>query len=69
VLVPALMGDHPGAVSSTLPHRSDHGMIVAMIPVIPPAEVGGYPRFGTLGRERSRASVVPVEAKGPTVTW
>ncbi|SLN68320.1 hypothetical protein [Roseisalinus antarcticus] len=52
----ALMGDDHLAVSSTLPHQTEHDMIAAMIPVIAPGGVQDYARFGLLGWEMSRAS-------------
>ncbi|MBN9889887.1 indolepyruvate ferredoxin oxidoreductase family protein [Salipiger abyssi] len=51
-----LMGDDHGAVSSTMPHQTEHDMIAAQIPVLAPAGVQDYLRFGLLGWEMSRAS-------------
>ncbi|MBT9383960.1 indolepyruvate ferredoxin oxidoreductase family protein [Pseudooceanicola sp. CBS1P-1] len=62
----ALMGDDHGAVSSTLPHQTEHDMIAAQIPVIAPAGVQDYLRFGLLGWEMSRAAGVWVGFKCQT---
>lgn len=51
-----LMGDDHGAVSSTLPHQTEHDMIAVQVPVLAPAGVQDYLRFGVLGWEMSRAS-------------
>ena len=51
-----LMGDDHGAVSSTLPHQTEHDMIAVQVPVLAPAGVQDYLRFGLLGWEMSRAS-------------
>ncbi|MCU0906191.1 MAG: indolepyruvate ferredoxin oxidoreductase family protein [Rhodobacteraceae bacterium] len=62
----ALMGDDHGAVSSTLPHQSDHDMIAAMIPILAPAGVAEFPLFGLMGWDLSRASGAWVGLKCPT---
>jgi indolepyruvate ferredoxin oxidoreductase len=51
-----LMGDDHGAVSSTLPHQSEHNMISAMVPVLSPAGVQDYIPFGLAGFAMSRFS-------------
>lgn len=51
-----MMGDDHGAVSSTLPHQTEHDMIAVQVPVLAPAGVQDYLRFGLLGWEMSRAS-------------
>ena len=51
-----LVGDDHGAVSSTLPHQSEHNLISAMVPLLSPAGVGEYIDYGVLGWEMSRFS-------------
>ena len=51
-----LMGDDHGAVSSTLPHQSEHNLISAMVPVLSPAGVDDYVRMGLHGIAMSRFS-------------
>ena len=49
-----LVGDDHGAVSSTLPHQSEHNLISAMVPMLSPAGVGEYIEYGLLGFAMSR---------------
>ena len=49
-----LVGDDHGAVSSTLPHQSEHNLASAMVPLISPAGVSEYIDFGLLGWAMSR---------------
>ena len=51
-----LLGDDHGAVSSTLPHQSDHNMISAMVPVLSPAGLGEFIDLGLMGFAMSRFS-------------
>ncbi|CAN7484705.1 indolepyruvate ferredoxin oxidoreductase family protein [Neorhizobium tomejilense] len=51
-----LVGDDHGAVSSTLPHQSEHNLISAMVPLLSPAGVGEYIEYGLLGIAMSRYS-------------
>ncbi|WP_041527747.1 indolepyruvate ferredoxin oxidoreductase family protein, partial [Paracoccus aminophilus] len=51
-----LMGDDHGAVSSTLPHQSEHNLISAMVPILSPAGVEDYIPFGLAGFAMSRFS-------------
>lgn len=51
-----LVGDDHGAVSSTLPHQSEHNLISAMVPLLSPAGVQEYIQFGLLGWAMSRYS-------------
>ncbi|WP_341878574.1 indolepyruvate ferredoxin oxidoreductase family protein (plasmid) [Aminobacter sp. P9b] len=51
-----LVGDDHGAVSSTLPHQSEHNLISAMVPLLSPAGVGEYIDYGLLGWAMSRYS-------------
>lgn len=51
-----LMGDDHGAVSSTLPHQSEHNLISAMAPILSPAGVREYIAFGLAGFAMSRFS-------------
>ena len=51
-----LVGDDHGAVSSTLPHQSEHNLISAMVPLLSPAGVGEYIDYGLLGWAMSRFS-------------
>ncbi len=51
-----LVGDDHGAVSSTLPHQSEHNLISAMVPLLSPAGVQEYIEFGLLGWAMSRYS-------------
>ena len=47
--------DH-GAVSSTLPHQSEHNLISAMVPMLSPGGVGEFIDYGLLGWAMSRYS-------------
>ena len=51
-----LAGDDHGAVSSTMPHQSEHNLISAMVPMLSPAGVGEYIEYGLLGWAMSRFS-------------
>ncbi len=51
-----LVGDDHGAVSSTLPHQSEHNLISAMVPLLSPAGVQEYIDYGLLGWAMSRYS-------------
>jgi indolepyruvate ferredoxin oxidoreductase len=51
-----LTGDDHGAVSSTLPHQSEHNLISAMVPMLAAGGVGEYLDYGLLGWAMSRAS-------------
>ena len=51
-----LVGDDHGAVSSTLPHQSEHNLISAMVPLLSPAGVGEYIDYGLFGWALSRYS-------------
>jgi len=51
-----LVGDDHGAVSSTLPHQSEHNLISAMVPLLSPAGVAEYIHYGLLGFALSRYS-------------
>ena len=51
-----LVGDDHGAVSSTLPHQSEHNLISAMVPLLSPAGIGEYIDYGLLGWAMSRYS-------------
>jgi len=51
-----LVGDDHGAVSSTLPHQSEHNLISAMVPLLSPAGVGEYIEYGLIGIAMSRYS-------------
>jgi indolepyruvate ferredoxin oxidoreductase len=51
-----LVGDDHGAVSSTLPHQSEHNLISAMVPLLSPAGVGEYINYGLIGWALSRYS-------------
>ncbi|WP_105403072.1 indolepyruvate ferredoxin oxidoreductase family protein [Neorhizobium sp. T7_12] len=51
-----LVGDDHGAVSSTLPHQSEHNLISAMVPLLSPAGVGEYIEYGLFGIAMSRYS-------------
>ena len=51
-----LLGDDHGAVSSTLPHQSDHNMISAMVPILSPAGLGEFIDMGLMGFAMSRFS-------------
>lgn len=64
-----LAGDDHGAVSSTLAHQSDHGLVAAMLPVLNPAGVQDYIDFGLLGWAMSRfaGTWVGFTAVGDTV--
>ncbi len=52
----ALLGDDHNAVSSTVPHQSEHLMASYMMPVLSPASVQDYLDYGLLGWEMSRYS-------------
>ena len=49
-----LVGDDHGAISSTLPHQSEHNLISAMVPLISPGGVGEFLDYGLLGFAMSR---------------
>ena len=49
-----LVGDDHGAVSSTMPHQSEHNLISAMVPLLSPAGVGEYIDYGLIGWAMSR---------------
>ncbi|MFI4994497.1 MAG: indolepyruvate ferredoxin oxidoreductase family protein [Hyphomicrobiales bacterium] len=49
-----LVGDDHAAVSSTLPHQSEHNLISAMVPIISPGGVGEFLDYGLLGFAMSR---------------
>lgn len=51
-----LVGDDHGAVSSTLPHQSEHNLISAMVPLLSPGGVAEYIDYGLLGWAMSRYS-------------
>ena len=51
-----LAGDDHNAVSSTIPHQSEHNLISAMVPMLAPGGVGEYLDFGLLGWAMSRIS-------------
>ncbi|WP_368518403.1 indolepyruvate ferredoxin oxidoreductase family protein [Rhizobium sp.] len=51
-----LAGDDHGAVSSTLPHQSEHNLISVMVPLLSPAGVAEYIDYGLLGFALSRYS-------------
>ncbi len=51
-----LVGDDHGAVSSTLPHQSEHNLISAMVPMLSPGGVGEFIDYGLLGWAMSRYS-------------
>ena len=51
-----LVGDDHGAVSSTLPHQSEHNLISAMVPLLSPAGISEYIEYGLLGIAMSRYS-------------
>jgi indolepyruvate ferredoxin oxidoreductase len=51
-----LLGDDHGAVSSTLPHQSDHNMISALVPILSPAGLGEVIALGLMGIAMSRFS-------------
>ncbi|MGO8113527.1 indolepyruvate ferredoxin oxidoreductase family protein [Rhizobium leguminosarum] len=51
-----LVGDDHGAVSSTLPHQSEHNLISAMVPMLSPAGIGEYIDYGLIGWAMSRYS-------------
>jgi indolepyruvate ferredoxin oxidoreductase len=52
----AVVGDDPGASSSSLPNQCEHAFISAMIPVLAPAGVGEFVDFGLYGLALSRFS-------------
>ncbi|MCG8694124.1 MAG: indolepyruvate ferredoxin oxidoreductase family protein [Minwuiales bacterium] len=52
----AIAGDDHGAVSSTLPHQTEHNFASWMMPVLHPATVQEYLDFGLLGFAMSRYS-------------
>jgi indolepyruvate ferredoxin oxidoreductase len=49
-----LVGDDHGAVSSTLPHQSEHNLASAIVPLMSPAGVQEYIEFGLMGFAMSR---------------
>jgi indolepyruvate ferredoxin oxidoreductase len=51
-----LVGDDHGAVSSTLPHQSEHNLVSAMVPLLSPGGVGEFLDYGLLGWAMSRFS-------------
>jgi indolepyruvate ferredoxin oxidoreductase len=51
-----LVGDDHGAVSSTLPHQSEHNLASAMVPLLAPAGVQEYIAMGLAGIAMSRFS-------------
>ncbi|MCZ8098356.1 MAG: indolepyruvate ferredoxin oxidoreductase family protein [Burkholderiales bacterium] len=51
-----LVGDDHGAVSSTLPHQSEHNLASAMVPLLSPGGVGEFLDYGLLGWAMSRFS-------------
>ncbi len=52
----ALCGDDHNAISSTMPHQSDHNMMALMMPMLYPAGVQEYLDYGLLGWAMSRYS-------------
>ncbi len=52
----ALMGDDPGAKSSSIAHQSEHAMIHCGIPVLNPSSIQDYLDLGILGWALSRYS-------------
>ncbi len=52
----ALCGDDHNAISSTMPHQSDHNMAAFMMPMLYPAGVQEYLDYGFLGWAMSRYS-------------
>ena len=61
-----LAGDDHGAVSSTLPHQSEHNLISAMVPMLSPGGLGEYIDYGLLGWAMSRYSGAWVGFKAQT---
>jgi indolepyruvate ferredoxin oxidoreductase len=51
-----LAGDDHNAVSSTIPHQSEHNLISAMVPMLAAGGVGEYLDYGLLGWAMSRAT-------------
>ncbi|MFI5015492.1 MAG: indolepyruvate ferredoxin oxidoreductase family protein [Hyphomicrobiales bacterium] len=49
-----LVGDDHGAVSSTLPHQSEHNLISAMLPLLSPGGIGEFLDYGLIGWAMSR---------------
>ncbi|MDE2378769.1 indolepyruvate ferredoxin oxidoreductase family protein [Bradyrhizobium sp.] len=52
----AIVGDDPGAASSSLPNQCDHAFISALIPVLSPSSLEEVIRFGLIGFSLSRYS-------------
>jgi indolepyruvate ferredoxin oxidoreductase len=52
----AIVGDDPGAASSSLPNQCDHAFISALIPVLSPSNLEEVIRFGLIGFSLSRYS-------------
>lgn len=65
----AVFGDDHANKSSSFPHQSDYTFVACGIPVVAPASVQDYVRFGRLGIEASRFSGcwVAFKAIGETV--
>ncbi|WP_442580366.1 indolepyruvate ferredoxin oxidoreductase family protein [Mesorhizobium sp. ASY16-5R] len=61
-----LAGDDHGAVSSTLPHQSEHNLISAMVPMLSPGGLAEYIDYGLLGWAMSRYSGAWVGFKAQT---
>jgi indolepyruvate ferredoxin oxidoreductase len=61
-----LCGDDHGAVSSALPHGSEHNMVSFMLPFLNPAGVQDYLDYGLLGWAMSRYSGAWVGFKAVT---
>jgi indolepyruvate ferredoxin oxidoreductase len=61
-----LVGDDHGAVSSTLPHQSEHNLASAMVPLLSPGGVGEYIDYGLLGWAMSRFAGIWVGFKCQT---
>lgn len=61
-----LTGDDHGAVSSTLPHQSEHDLIAAMVPMLSPGGLADYLDYGLLGWAMSRYSGAWVGFKAQT---
>ncbi|MGH6989567.1 MAG: indolepyruvate ferredoxin oxidoreductase family protein [Stellaceae bacterium] len=51
-----IVGDDHGAISSTVPHQSEHTFAAAVIPILYPSSVHEFVRFGLLGLAMSRYS-------------
>lgn len=52
----AIVGDDPGAASSSLPNQCDQAFIAALIPVLSPSNLEEVIRFGLIGFSLSRYS-------------